>query len=35
MKFTLIGVLGLPVMPLITALCESQGWRTTCLIWAA
>ncbi len=34
-KFTFIGVIGMLVMPLIAALCGSQGWRTTCLIWAA
>jgi sugar phosphate permease len=35
LKFSLLGVVGMLVMPLITALCASQGWRTTCLIWAA
>jgi sugar phosphate permease len=34
-KFALLGLVGMLVMPLIAALCGSQGWRTTCLIWAA
>jgi len=34
-KFALLGLVGMLVMPLIATLCGSQGWRTTCLIWAA
>jgi sugar phosphate permease len=34
-KFTLLSVVGTLIMPLIAALCGNQGWRTTCLVWAA
>lgn len=33
-RFVIIGVCGVIVLPIITWLVTTQGWRTTCLIWA-
>ncbi len=33
-RFVLIGILGVIVLPLISWLLTIQGWRITCLIWA-
>lgn len=32
-KFALIGVGGVIVIPIVTALVEAYGWRTMCFIW--
>ena len=33
-RFAIIGVLQVAVVPLVTWLVAAEGWRTTCLIWA-
>ena len=33
-RFVLIGIFGVIVLPIVTWLVTTQGWRTTCLIWA-
>jgi sugar phosphate permease len=34
-KFALIGLIGVLILPVVTWLCVTYGWRFTCLIWAA
>jgi len=34
-KFGLIGLIGVLILPVVTWLCVTYGWRSTCLIWAA
>jgi MFS family permease len=34
-KFALIGVCGVVVLPIVTWLAAMVGWRVTCLIWSA
>ncbi len=34
-RFAIIGLGAVVVIPLVTWLASTQGWRTTCLIWAA
>ena len=34
-RFAIVGILGVVLLPLIGWLIETQGWRTTSLIWAA
>ena len=34
-RFALLGIVGVIVLPLVTWLLTAQGWRVTCLIWAA
>jgi len=33
-RFVIIGICGVIVLPVVTWLLEAHGWRTTCLIWA-
>ncbi len=33
-RFTVIGICQIAVVPVVTWLVASQGWRSTCLIWA-
>ena len=33
-RLVLIGVFGVIVLPIVTKLVTTQGWRTICLIWA-
>jgi len=33
-RFALIGICGVIVLPVVTWLLTTEGWRTTCLIWA-
>jgi MFS family permease len=33
-RFALVGILGVILLPIISLLIETQGWRTTCLIWS-
>jgi MFS family permease len=34
LRFTIIGIVGVLVLPLISWITTTQGWRITCLIWA-
>jgi MFS family permease len=34
-RFAIAGIMGVIALPIIGWLIETQGWRTTCLIWAA
>ncbi len=33
-RFVIIGICGVVVLPIISWLLTTEGWRTTCLIWA-
>jgi len=33
-RFAIIGICGVIVVPVVTWLVAAEGWRTTCLIWA-
>ena len=35
LRFAIVGIIGVIVLPIIGWLIATQGWRTTCLIWAA
>lgn len=34
-RFAIIGIISASVVPLVALLVAGEGWRTTCLIWAA
>lgn len=34
LRFALIGIVAVIIIPIIALLVETQGWRRTCLIWA-
>ena len=33
-RFVIIGICGVIVLPVVTWLVTTEGWRTTCLVWA-
>ncbi|MFC2070158.1 MFS transporter [Chloroflexota bacterium] len=33
-RFVILGICGIIVLPVVTWLVDTQGWRMTCLIWA-
>ena len=34
-RFAIIGICGVIVLPIVTWLVTTEGWRITCLVWAA